>query len=741
MADRKIFANQGPHDPNLKKSMFDWSYRNNLTARFGRLTPVCCLEVPAASSLKIKTNFAFDVDPLVFPIQSSVRCHVSLYKIPMRILWKNFRNFYGQVGSDGQINGQNSYTMPYISRSAWTGTGSLADYMGIPSTKVVEENSSVSIALQQERLTGTGDTFVYHAAIPANTTIRHDLDNGTFTLSVINKVSTAYNGQTYVRFNKVMIRENVSPHEVAWLYDYNVPTIFGGDVRLVLVGDTIETKSYGDVVYYKHILRFRFDGSVTPITEFIRVFNEEMRGSKIELSFYSSTPLFFSSSPTGFVDGVIAHSPNSGKTISAATLVTSQPQNYGVVSASVNCVQSIISTASHFDSDGVTPPAIPINALPFRAYEFCYRYFFENKRVTPFIKDGKPVYDEYLTNDGDGADATTPVDFFNAPYEYDMFTTCVPTPFFGNAPLVGVTSNSDASTATFHMQDTSSGDTYDMEVRTNERDEITGISYVPDTAKTETIEALQQAISLGISIADFRNCNALTKFLEKHMQAGTKYQNIVFQFFGTNPPVGEEYPVYLGGCTRDIKVGKITNVAQSENNPLGDFAGAASLNGSSKPIRVFCSEPCYVLGLMWFSVTPVYAQMLPAHFTKSKLLDYYNPLFANISAQPVMKRNLCPLQLDTSEINDVFGYNRPYVDYCSKQDEVHGEFRDSRSDFLLQRLFAHAPALSKRFLEIHSEDLTDVFAFRGDSDKFFGQIAFDISAKLPLPKFSIPQII
>lgn len=745
MADRKIFANQGPTDPHLKKNRFDLSFKNNLTARLGRIYPVFCKEGIPGGHYKIQTDFAFDVDPMVFPIQSNIRAHLSFFKIPMRILWKNFKNFYGQVGSDGQINGANSYEMPYISQVDWAKTGSLADYMGVPTSHLYAKRSQKDILMYKDvrynsnEIISQGDTGVirYYGQLPYSSVAFTDAVNSRGTIQLINYSPSAIPAASITNWQMDFCR--IVKHEQRDLPDYYEYVNLGSDFNNV--GNTIAVASTRYTIngstYYRNVITIT--ASSESLTK-LRQANIPVVGVLVSLN---PRKLFYNIA-SGLTDGTISFvNDASGENASLADaklvqITTSVPQFYGVTSMLCNVestsIERSLSEENPFDAINGAP-LIPINALPFRAYEFIYRYFFENRRVSPFYKDNKPVYDEYLTNDGDGADSSTPTDFFNCPYEYDVFTTCVPTPFFGNAPLVGVTTNNETS-ATFNFEDGSS-----FEVDTQTDGVITGISMINGVEKSERLDVLRDAIQFGISIADFRNVNALTKFQEKHMAAGSKFQNIVYQFFGTNPPIGEEYPVYLGGMSRNIQVSKITNTAQSDGNPLGDFAGTASFRGASKQVRCFCSEPCYIMGILYFTVTPTYSQMLPFHFTKSKLLDYYNPLFANISAQPVMKRNLAPLQLVGDELNDVFGYNRPYYDYVSSQDEVHGDFRDTRSNFLMQRLFASAPYLNKRFLEIHSGDLTDVFAVITDNDKFFGQIGFNVVARLPIPRYSIPQII
>lgn len=772
MANRKIFANQGPTDPNLRKSTFDLSYKSNGTYRFGRIYPVSIIEAPANSSYNMGINFAYDMDPLVFPIQTNVRCHVMSFKVPMRILWKNFKNFFGQVGSDGVINGQNSYKMPYIKRpTGWVTEGSLADYMGLPTSRI--DNVQLPYSLHpfiapsyHSSVYWQGNYYILtqDSAVDNNATITaFSLSRGHNIINSSNKTFTlkAYCPDNFnIKSANVTLRLYDNCSIVQGKYEKYIANssrdvrgyyYCGGQFlsKSIVASISQSVRTFGNRNYYEYSVSFKLDDvDLTALNSHLANNNVTM-----VLEYTDVLAGIMHNRSTGFYDITASRSvgneqnPETGVTteINAADFKLGSSQfalgQYGLYDLHYTCLQPAVGTSTIFDSVNGSDPKLPINALPFRAYEFIYRYFFENQRVTPFYKDGKPVYNEFLSNDGDGADETTPVDFFRAPYEYDMFTTCVPTPFYGNAPLVGVSSNGD-NTATFNMVDTATNTPYNLKVTTEDgSDKITGISFADKDAKTSTLAALEDAISFGISIADFRNINALTKFQERYMKAGTKYQNLVYEFFGTNPPIGEEFPVYLGGVTRNISVDKITNTAQSEGNPLGDFAGQAIFRGSSKRIKCFCSEPSYIITIMYFSVTPTYSQMLPKHFTKSRLLDYYNPLFANISPQPVMCYELAPLQLTDAQLHDTFGYNRPYADYVSRQDEVHGEFRSSRANFILQRRFGSKPVLNKNFLEIDPAQLTDIFSYTEDTDKIFGQIGFDIKAKLPIPKFSVPTII
>ena len=204
-------------------------------------------------------------------------------------------------------------------------------------------------------------------------------------------------------------------------------------------------------------------------------------------------------------------------------------------------------------------------------------------------------------------------------------------------------------------------------------------------------------------------------------------------------------PEFLGGISDTIPVYKVTQTTPTEGNPLGSFAGQGSLqSGMRHVIRKYCPEDGYILGVM--SVVPAanYSQLLAPHFTRMNLLDWHFPQFNNISYQPMLYKHLCPYQayaVNPANVNNVFGYQRAYWDLISSFDEVHGEFRGSMRNFLINRVFDKAPELSKDFLLVNPDHVNDVFAMTSESgDKILGSIAFDITKKTTIPRNSIPHI-
>lgn len=769
MANKKDFANVGPVKPDVPTNVFDKSHTNNLTMRPGRATPIMCDLVPPRTSGTIKPYVALDMHPTAFPLQTNVRLHTAFYKVPLRILFKDYKDMWGQHAADGSIaTPQTQIQVPHVKRfgTSWFKTGSLADYLGIPSTVVTEEDNEVTLPPVPLR-----GEYTYISTYLSRILSLNNDQNGSWSVLVpdttglqtvhyshrlfgpIERISSNVLKFRVVSTNPTLENATSAERRVYLNLFYKHQNLFNaiefeGD-NYVSVDFVFERQQSG--YYY-------YDASITlPENVYSLLYErgQQFKNTYITIGHETITSVFGTSIPL-YNNAAVTTLDGTFKDAEGEIALSAVPAGDGratILSQTYKSSQPVYRTPSdwHFsfhEENGVTKePLIPLSVLPFRAYEFIKNFFFNNERITPFTIDGRPVFNKFITTDESGWDDKTPLDFFNVPFEYDLFTTCVKTPQFGNAPLVGITSNDDES-ANLIMRVSASEDgqnpsTYNIGVRIDPvTNRIISIdNYESLSQQSSAAVRLQEAIQYGISINDLRSVSALQRFQERHLRAGTKIQNIIYEFFGVSPDLGEEFPEFLGGCTQMLNTSKVVSTATTEGASLGEFKGQGAINGVGQEIHYSTQEDCYIIGISYISVTPCYSQMLPAHWTKSKLLDFYNPQFANLGLQPVYKHQLAPLQLTKDKIGDVFGYNRPYADYVSMQDEVHGDFRESMSDFLLQRIFGSAPDLGADFIYINSEDLTDVWQDMDDNDKFFGQFYFDYRCKLPIPRFAVPRII
>ena len=233
-----------------------------------------------------------------------------------------------------------------------------------------------------------------------------------------------------------------------------------------------------------------------------------------------------------------------------------------------------------------TLPAIPLSALPFRAYEAYYNAFGRDIRNNPFIVDGKPEYNKYVPSIKGGRD-TYKYQLHYANWEPDAYTTALQSPQAGIAPLVGITSLGEAT-----FRD-AAGTEYHAQLETAEDgDTVTGFQVKSSNAPADVVRNLIGMATSGISISDFRNVNSLQRFLEIRVRQSPRYKNLVKGLFDVNLDYDElMMPEFLGGISDTIPVYKVTQTTPTEGNPLGSFAGQGSLqSGMRHVIRKYCPK-------------------------------------------------------------------------------------------------------------------------------------------------------
>lgn len=385
-----------------------------------------------------------------------------------------------------------------------------------------------------------------------------------------------------------------------------------------------------------------------------------------------------------------------------------------------------------------------ISALPFRAYELVYNAFYRDERNNPFQIDGVSYYDKFLPTTKGGADETR-YELHHVNWEQDQFTTALPSPQQGAAPLVGISSTGVAT-----VVDTD-GTPVQVQLETAD-DGDTVVSYSQTSDLSPAVQrTLVNAATSGISINDFRAVNALQRYLEKNLRQGLRYKDMIQSRWGVSPSYSElNMPEFIGGVVEDVIPAQVNNNnGSSTSEPLGSYAGQLYCQGSSKhKIHKFCDEPGYIIGILDVTPVPVYNSLLPKHFRKFDVLDYFNPEFGHIGYQPIRLGELAPntcVSNTATNMDTIFGYQRAWYEYLSSNDEVHGDFRGSLRDFVIYRDFVNPPTLSEQFLTVSDDETNNIFSVQTDADgkeidKILGQLYFDVKVKRPIPRFGIPRL-
>lgn len=718
-----IFSRTNNYVDKPKRNVFDLSFNNNLTMQFGKLYPVFCKEVVPGDSMSITPTFGLKMMPLVFPIQTRMQANLHFFYVRNRNLWKDWADFIGKT---------KDVTPPYLNLTRHdTKTGSLCDYLGIPTTSYGSYGGSVEII-------GYGNgNYNLHSKFST------DLvgDESTFDPEDYNeKYLSDYYDAEQTSASNVLYGCRCNMNSLSLPLDYlRTGDTDGEDARIKFSMPTLTTTQsatglvfFTDTngkIYYSEKVIVNGNGTNKTI-EFV------VNGSAHKSAWDAvGNPNYFVYLFLDSASNMMSRSNISRETINYRGLIL----NEGTAKVALDKVTDISTGVSNPFADG----EIRISALPFRAYESIYNSFYRNQQNDPFMIDGVVEYNKYIPSQEGGEDSNS-YDLRYKNWEMDFLTSANPSPQQGIAPLVGVN-----AAGVFTFQD-SDGNQYTAKCEVGEDGEtLTGISMHSPDMPQGTLRALVDTISSGISINDFRNVNALQRWLEANMRRGFRYRDQIMTHFGVEAKYEElDMPEFIGGCSEPILVNQISQTADTSEAPLGSYAGQASCIGTSKhSINHYADEHGFIIGIMSVTPVPSYSQLLPKMFLKESVLDYYFPEFGHIGMQPITYKEVCPIQVygddqmnGTNTLNDVFGYQRPWYEYLASTDEVHGQFRTTLKDFLMNRVFNEKPELGASFLHCDPSQLNEVFSVTETDDKILGQIHFKVTAKRPIPAFGIPRI-
>lgn len=731
----KIFdVNSDIHEsPN--RNTFDLTHKRHLTGKAGVIYPFLCQPVVPTDSFEIDTAIGANLMPMWYPTQSNMRFIVHYFFVPNRIMHKGWKN---------QLEGLEPENFPYMDVPApYYKTSSLADFLGIPTTYVLPDNEMLkyrtNVRGQSEYVfLTTGNIGPFALLINDFAGVDNTLLNVNYcTLWNQSKLHPLLSSSSYVQMPFAFKSEyryavTVQVFDGDGLFKDGVwSTVPTGSVSVInLPPDSVKYRlrmGFGDYTVHnvdRHALipvdHIAFNAGIGDCK--FPMLNVQVEVYNVNDSDGRSTIRSFT--PSVYLDirgnSVSYYSPK-------GTLVD-------ISDNSEYCP---------YYSTNNTEDTVKISALPFRAYDMVYNSYYRNwQGVQPFVVDGQTKYNEYLITDASGADSHW-YELHTRNWELDAYTSCLPSPQQGDAPIIAVD-----SLGRMRIQD-EDGTTSTLELRDLQGEQGIEVKNVdiqnPDHARI----AMRMATS-GLTIADFRQGNALQRFLEQSLRSGYRYADFIFGHFGKAPTHQElDMPIFLGGYTQNIDVSKISNVSASGSAPLGEFAGVgASFGGAKHNIKHYFDDYGYVLGVMMLVPDPAYSQILPKHFTYSSRLDYYFPQFSQLGMQPITYEELCPIQShaqhlqDSSKLlTDTFGYQRPNHEYVWIPDTVHGLFRNSLSGSVVNRRFGSRPVLGDNFLKIKPEEVNDLFSVTEENDDIFiAQVVVDIKATRPIPRVVVPSL-
>lgn len=700
------FSRENQPAKQIKRNAFDLSHQNNLTMQMGVLYPCLCQEVIPGDTFKIDTAFGIRMLPLLFPIQTKIRVDLHYFYVRNRNLWDDWQNFITSSNSN--------YQFPTLSprENTFTGTGSLYDYLGCPTRVFTPENSKKRIYSNVQ--SGENET-VY---------LSHDGNSFSFGF-----ISEDYSQKVVTGVDKGKAVAVLYLNDIQKDHGFNVDTFLSlnpDETLEISINGVPFSQQFTNKTLYASICD-NHNNSISNIT----IFSQQITPTD---RFWSGTLTFKN------ISNKVVKLDLLNQNTKLVLYVDSVPTNNGFDYNTPSRVESIFIQRAYKEGDYIwsNQTNLKLSALPFRAYESIYNSFYRDQRNNPFKINGVVTPNKYLPSTAGGYDSNI-YQLRRRNWEQDAFTTCLPQPQQGPAPVIGMSATGMAT-----MQD-DDGKLYQVKLITDSSgDRIVNFETGADVPSNIKQSALN-LVNNGFTINDFRNANSLQRWLECNYRNGLKYKDQIASHFGVDIQYATlDMPEFLGGVSQFINVDQINQMSETQDNPLGSYAGQGSCIGKqSHTINKYCDEHGFIIGIISINPVPVYSQNLPKHFLKTGQLDYYFPEFGHIGYQPITYNEVCPLQasLDSTG-NQVLGYQRPWYEYLQSFDEIHGLFRTDFKDFVLQRQFKERPSLTPEFLTISESQLNDVFAVQSseNADRFLGQIHFNIIAKRPIPRYGIPKL-
>jgi len=402
-------------------------------------------------------------------------------------------------------------------------------------------------------------------------------------------------------------------------------------------------------------------------------------------------------------------------------------------------------------------PDLVHSALWGRSYNLIWNEWFRDQNLQ----------DSLVVDKDDGPDSSLDYLIQKRGKRHDYFTSCLPWPQKGpavplplgtSAPIRGWNTEdavaddlmyvTDDDVASYRVLDNSGTNVVNLNsafTSPNSRllwqqpdetgtGETRGYNYADlSEATASTINALRQAFQLQ-------------KLYERDARGGTRYTEIIRSHFGvTSPDARLQRPEYLGGGTTTITVHPIAQTAPTGasggSTPQGNLAGFATSSTNGVGFTKSFTEHTILLGLCSTRADLNYQQGLNRMWSRRTRWDMYWPALSHIGEQAVLNKEI--YAQNTSDDDEVFGYQERYAEYRYKPSQITGLFRSQATGTLqiwhLAQNFSALPELDDVF--ITEDPPVDRITAVPTQPNFLLDLYFQLKCARPMPVYSVPGLI
>lgn len=237
-------------------------------------------------------------------------------------------------------------------------------------------------------------------------------------------------------------------------------------------------------------------------------------------------------------------------------------------------------------------------------------------------------------------------------------------------------------------------------------------------------------------------------WVRRNNYSGSRSVQQIYSRFGIKTDDYRTHYAHVYATTSvPIQVGDVTATSDSVNVPLGDYAGKGIMSdGKSMSAELSDYGMLFVLG--YFTVDPMMPYGYNRHVLRNSPLDYYNPEFDGLGAEPISMGEVYSSPIGSDSFSDfsVFGFTERYNSYRFGRDNITGDFRNYRNGADMNTWHAGrllsavrssgsmvAQSVAMNTMSQVSSEYNRIFAYTGDDfDHFYLTCSFDVSAVRPM---------
>lgn len=249
--------------------------------------------------------------------------------------------------------------------------------------------------------------------------------------------------------------------------------------------------------------------------------------------------------------------------------------------------------------------------------------------------------------------------------------------------------------------------------------------------------------SVTFTYDELREIRALQLYAERLNLCGSRYEEFLMSMFSVAPHSDTlREPVWLGGFSQPLVIGEVMQNTETTDSPLGNYAGKASSSTSGHFVDYFSKDYGVLLIICHIRPKVLYTQGIDRQMLKRSRFDYFNPLFAGLSEQEVLKCEAYTAPVASADsasgASEILGFNPRYAEMYFDKSTVCGDLRDKQPYWVWSREFGQNAVLNGEFALCKHREYSDRWAVV-DLPPFISEFNFSVDVTRPCSAYPLPS--